>query len=78
MVCSVSDKWRMPDSEKQANARLISLAPEMAELLRQANQIIGKVVADNLMPGIVMPNFPKAVMTCINDVLARLDGKGEG
>ena len=31
MVCSISNKWRVPDSEKEANGQLISTAPELLD-----------------------------------------------
>lgn len=33
----------------------------LLEACKKAQQIVGKVIADNLMPDIVMPNFPKHV-----------------
>lgn len=43
---------------------------EMAALLRDAATIIGKVVADNLMPGIAKPAFPAAVLERIETLLS--------
>jgi hypothetical protein len=40
MICSISERWKMPENEKIANARLIAAAPEMYEALKEARQWI--------------------------------------
>ena len=43
---------------------------EVTAVLTDAARIIAKVVADDLMPNIVMPNFPKAVLDRIDALLS--------
>jgi hypothetical protein len=40
MVCSISDRWKMPDSEKEANANLIAAAPDLYEACKQAHEAL--------------------------------------
>jgi len=42
----------------------------MRNALKLVIPILGKVVADNLMPNIVQPNYPEKVLQQINDLLA--------
>lgn len=44
--------------------------------LNLAVPIIGKVIADDLMPDIVAPNYPKMTLDNINAILAEIDANG--
>ena len=48
-------------------------APEMRQALRDALKIIGKVVADDLMPDIAAPGYPRLMMERIETLLAKID-----
>jgi hypothetical protein len=45
---------------------------DITRVLRDALQIVGKVVAHDLMPDIAAPKFPEATMQNLTALLARL------
>ena len=51
------------------------LTTEIYQVLQMAAKIVGKVVADDLMPNIVAPDFPEMVDRRIQALLAKIEGK---
>jgi hypothetical protein len=65
------------EPEAEANARLISKAPEMAELLRRAAPWLGKMIADGAHLNCVMPRDCEVTLEQIERLLAEIEGGGK-
>jgi hypothetical protein len=74
-LATVGDVDRYHESDHADNSRLIAAAPELLEACKWAAQIIGKVVADDMLRDIAMPRFPVATLERLENAIAKAEGR---
>lgn len=73
-IASVGDVDRYHAKDNANNASLIAAAPDLLAACEAAIRIVGKVVADDLMPDIVRPSYTTETLKRLETAIAKAKG----